>query len=129
MSVAPVTTTIHKEDKNLKVGVIFKNNEEGNVYVQSVAKGGIAESSGLAVGDIISEVNGVPVANEESSVVAKALRSAQGDVVIKGERLMPEDESLVVSDEVTEQAPKESAYVDDDEVEVKESGWCGTMFC
>lgn len=64
------------------MGISFLNDEDGNLRVSKLAKNGLAESNGLKVGDLVAEINGVPVSNADKYVAAKMIREAKGELNI-----------------------------------------------
>lgn len=114
--------TLTKDAKDSKVGVTFKNNDEGSLFVESVVEGGLAASSGLKAGDIVSEMNGESMEKKASWLAAKLVREAEGEIVVKGLREVSEEELASAADL---SSPKDEEL---EETAQEKSGMCG-MFC
>ena len=116
--------TVTKDDKGAKVGVTFKNDDEGNVFVSSVTEGGLAASSGLKAGDIVTEMNGDSMDKKASFLAAKFIRDAEGEIVIKGLREVIDE----VNEEELANADLSSPKEEELEENAQKGGMCG-MFC
>ena len=82
MSETSYTLKLVKESQQSKVGVTFRNDDDGNLRVSKLDPNGLAGSNGLRVGDIVTEINGIPVTTTDRYVAAKMLREAEGDLNI-----------------------------------------------
>ena len=71
---------INKKDKDTKLGVAFKTDEEGKVRVTEIGDGSVASKSRIQLGDAILSINGK--ATKTPKAVAKALRESQGRINI-----------------------------------------------
>lgn len=73
---------IKKESRTSKIGLALKNDEDGVLRVGRLAPDGLALTNGLRVGDVVTEINGIPVTTTDRYVAAKMLRDAKGDLNI-----------------------------------------------
>ena len=73
---------IKKQSQTSKIGLALKNDEDGVLRIGRLAPDGLAMANGLRVGDVVTEINGVPVTTTDRYTAAKMLREAEGDLNI-----------------------------------------------
>jgi len=73
---------LKKGSQSNKVGITFTNDEDGNLRIAKVVSGGLAAKHGLEPGDVVTEINGVPVANADRYQAAQMIRNSEGDLNI-----------------------------------------------
>lgn len=73
---------ISKTSQKSKVGLTFRNDEDGNLRIGKLTPGGPAEANGLKVDDLVTEINGVSVENTDRYRAAQMIRDAEGDLNI-----------------------------------------------
>lgn len=83
-STSTYSITLHKVEKKTKVGVLFKNDNEG-VRVAEISPDGLALQSDLSVGDKILSINGNEVSELSAKQAARILRKSSGRVEIVAE--------------------------------------------
>lgn len=65
-----------EEAKKAYLGVTIHHNNNGQVEIEEVAKGSPAEASGLTIGDVIIDINGITM--ESSSQLVETIQSHEG---------------------------------------------------
>jgi len=109
-SIPPLSFQVDKPNsKKAIVGISFRNNDDGDVFVSKITKDGIAANCGIAINDILVEINGVSMMRKDSSAAANAIKEAVGNITIVVTRRKKEgtrvDPNILLTSEVEEVPP------------------------
>lgn len=68
------------------IGVEIITNEQGNIQIRKIFEGSPAEKSGLQVGDVITNVNGVDFKTKVPSELSNYIKNTNGEILVIIER-------------------------------------------
>ena len=76
----PIIITIKKPKRKAKVGLRFRQTDNGNLLVSFISPGGICEKSDLEVNDEIQSVNGVTCKGKTPEEIVEFIRKTKGEI-------------------------------------------------
>ena len=77
-----ITAMVYKESIDTQVGIGLKGNANKNLYISSIADGGLFASTDLKTGQDLLTINNIDCQNMSSTEAIKLIRSTKGNLTI-----------------------------------------------
>lgn len=89
--------SLYKHSRKTKIGVRFSRDNDGFISIHYIRPGSIFEETELDVGDVVYEINGIPVDGMSAEDAARTIQNAKKVITLRGDKRKPEAKEIGTS--------------------------------